>query len=201
MAVAVDCGTAGSAQLQTAADGQRLLPASRNTDLPWLGINRVQITLNQAATLTSADVTVVGAKGTNYGPVTISGSGTLFTLTLARPIKKADRITITINGAGIIAYSRRLDILPGDFNDDGAVNNKDVTAVHNEFLRKNGALPTIFGDVVGDGTVDSKDYKAEKKLVGTKLPKLGGKVPKAVLARALARQHVDAKDLFARPRT
>ena len=32
-------GASGSAPLQTAADGLRLLPAGRNTDLPWLGIN------------------------------------------------------------------------------------------------------------------------------------------------------------------
>ena len=39
-AVSVDWGTAGTALLQTAADGLRLLPAGRNTDLPWAGINK-----------------------------------------------------------------------------------------------------------------------------------------------------------------
>ena len=47
-AVAVGWGTQ-TAALQTAADGLRLLPAGRNTDLPWLGINQLQITLSQAA--------------------------------------------------------------------------------------------------------------------------------------------------------
>ena len=45
-AVSVSWGTAGTAALQTAADGLRLLPAGRNTDLPWLGINKLAITLS-----------------------------------------------------------------------------------------------------------------------------------------------------------
>ena len=48
--VAVGWGSQ-SAALQTASDGLRLLPAGRNTDMPWLGIQQVQINLTQAATL------------------------------------------------------------------------------------------------------------------------------------------------------
>ena len=47
-AVSVSWGKAGTAALQTAADGLRLLPAGRNTDLPWLGINKLAITLEHA---------------------------------------------------------------------------------------------------------------------------------------------------------
>ena len=42
--------------LQTAADGLRLLPAGRDTDLPWLGLDRLQITLGQAETLVAGDI-------------------------------------------------------------------------------------------------------------------------------------------------
>ena len=56
-AAAVDWGTQ-TAPLKTAADGLRLLPAGRNTDLPWLGVSRLQITLDQATTLASGDVAV-----------------------------------------------------------------------------------------------------------------------------------------------
>ncbi len=112
-----------------------------------------------------------------------------YTITLARPITAADRVTITIAGFSIATYTRRLDILPGDLSDDGVVNNKDVKGVRNQFKHKGGTTSTIFGDILGDGTVDAKDNKAEGRLVGKKLPKLGGKVPKAELARALARRH------------
>ena len=161
-----------TATLFTAADGIRLLPAGRKTDLPWLGIDRVSITLSQAATLTSADVTVTGITIASYGPVTISGSGTNYTITLAQPIDKADRVTITIGSASIATFTRRLDVLPGDFNDDGVVNSQDMVGVRNEFLGFAGAVPTIFGDINGDGTVDINDYNAVKKLLFTTLPPL-----------------------------
>ncbi len=61
--VAVNWGTVGTAPLQTAADGLRLLPQGRNTDLPWRGIQQLGITLGQAQVLTAADVTVNSASG------------------------------------------------------------------------------------------------------------------------------------------
>ena len=130
-AVSVGWGTQ-TAALQTAGDGIRLLPAGRKTDLPWLGIDQVSITLGAAATLTAGDVTVTSAIGVNYGPVTVSGSGTSYTITLAQPIDKADRVTITIGSASIATFTRRLDVLPGDFNDDGVVNSQDLVGVRNE---------------------------------------------------------------------
>jgi Dockerin type I domain/Right handed beta helix region len=182
--VSVGWGAAGTAALQTASDGLRLLPAGRNTDIPWLGIDKLQIAFNEPETLTSAEVTLTGVKGTNYGPVTITGSGETYTIILARPITKPDRVMIVIAGAGIATYVRRLDVLPCDFNDDGVVNAADAKGVKNELL---GVTPaTIFGDVLGDGSVDAADYKAVKKLEGKKFSHL----PKAlaVLARSLARQ-------------
>ena len=192
--VTVAWGTAGAATLQTAADGLRLLPAGRHTDLPWAGINELFIEFNQPEILTAADVTIVSQRGIAYGPVTVSNSGTLAiedTIVFARPIEKADRVTIMIAGAGIVTYTRRLDVLPGDFNDNGVVNNQDITAIRNEWKRKNGAQPTIFGEILGDGTVNASDYHAVRKYDGTRLPKLpkaGGKGPMAVVASALALQ-------------
>jgi hypothetical protein len=133
-------------------------------------------------------VTISSALGINYGPVTITGAGTSDTVMLARPIIRADRVTITIASASIASYTRRLDVLPGDFNDDGAVKNNDVTAIANEWRGKRGAHPTIFGDILGIGTVNGSDYNSARKRIGTKLPKLGGKPPKAQLLRALVRQ-------------
>ena len=197
--VAVTWGTAGFSALQTASDGLRLLPAGRKTGLPWLGIDQVIITLNQSETLTPADVTITGVRGINYGPVTIvqktielDGS-VAYTLKLAEPIEAADRVTITISGANIVAFTRRMDVLPGDFNDDGVVSQKDVNGVRAELKRLHGAQPTSFGEILGDGTVEQSDYKVVKKRVGTKLPKLGAKAHKAALARTFARKHIGIK--------
>jgi hypothetical protein len=197
-AVTVDWGSSGSAALETAPDGLRLLPVGRQTDLPWLGIHELQITLKEPETLTAGDIAISGLKGIQYGPVTVTAAPSdnielfLYDIVFFQPIDKPDRVTIAISGPEIVTYTRRLDVLPGDFFDTGVVTNKDITAIHNEATGKNGAQPTIFGEILGDGTVTASDYKAVKRFSGTKLPKLhktGGKPTRAVLVRALARRH------------
>ncbi len=42
-------------------------------------------------------------------------------------------------------------------------------AIRNQMLGLLGAMPTIFGDILGDGTVDINDYTAVRKLIGTQL--------------------------------
>ncbi len=168
-ALSVTWGTQ-TAALETADDGLRLLPAGRNTDLPWLGIDQLSITLSQAYSLTAADVFITSAIGVNYGPVTVTGSGTSYTITLARPINAADRVTLIVDNPGISAFYRQLDVLPGDFNDDGSVNSQDLVGIRNEWLRIGGAKPTIFGDINGDGAVNAADYNDVRNLIGTSLP-------------------------------
>ena len=106
----------------------------------------------------------------SYGPVSISGSGTNYTITLAQPINEPDRVTISIGNASIVTLTRELDVLPGDFNDDGVVNGTDLIGVHNEWLHINGAVPTIFGDINGDGLVNGTDYNDVRKQIGSVLP-------------------------------
>ena len=167
-AVSVSWGMAGTAALQTAADGLRLLPAGRNTDLPWLGINKLAITLSAAESLSPADVSVTGLTVANYGPVTISGSGTSYTISLAQPINAADRVTVTISNANIATFTRRLDVLPGDVNDDGVVSVLDAVDVINDMAANQ--PNSVWADVVGDGMVDMNDYLAVRVRIGTKLP-------------------------------
>jgi hypothetical protein len=142
--------------------------------LPWLGIDQLPITLAQATTLVSGDVKVSSAIGVNYGPVAVSGSGTSYTITLAQPIDQADRVTITIANATIANFTRRLDVLPGDFTDNGVVNGPDAIDVRNEWLRLFGAVPTIFGDINGDGVVNATDYVDVFERINTRLPSLAG---------------------------
>ena len=167
--LAVTWGTQ-TATLQTAADGLRLLPAGRTTDIPWLGIDKLPITLSQAYTLSAADVFVSSAIGINYGPVSISGSGKNYTITLAQPINAADLVTLIVDNPGVSVFYRQLDVLPGDFNNDGVVNSQDLAGIRNEWLGIGGAKPTIFGDINGDGKVNVEDYNLERLLIGTSLP-------------------------------
>jgi hypothetical protein len=167
----VSWGTAGTAALSTAGDGLRLLPAGRSTDLPWYGISSLALTLSSPAPLAAGDVSVVGSVGGSYGPVTVSGSGSSYTITLARPIDAADRVTITLGNASIAAYTRRLDVLPGDVNDDGVVDSRDLVLVRNAFTGLGTvSIAPIFLDVNGDGVVDVNDYILVRKQVGTRLP-------------------------------
>jgi hypothetical protein len=167
--VGVNWGTTGSATLTTASDGLRLLPADRNTDVPWLGISQIQITLGQAATLAATDITVLGSS-TNYGPVTVNGSGTNYKITLAQPINGPDRVTLSIGNTLIACFTRRLDVLPGDVNDDGIVNSQDTVLIRNQIIGYLGAMPTRFGDVNGDGVVDLADYTVTRNKLGTRMP-------------------------------
>ncbi len=160
-----------SAPLQTASDGLRLLPAGRNLDLPWFNINQIAVTLSQPATVSPGDVTVTGITGGSYGPVTISGSGTsTILITFAKAITSADRVTITIGNSQIIAFTRRLDVLPGDVNDDGAVNTTDGLLILNN---ETPAHPyNVFYDMNGDGAVTTADFTLYRPRIGTVLPKL-----------------------------
>jgi hypothetical protein len=158
-----------TAPLKLAADGLHLLPEGRKTDLPWLNVQQLTITLSTPVTLSLTDVIVSSTSGTNYGPLTVSGSGTSYTITLGQSITKADRLTIKLNLAGMVSPTFELDVLPGDYNDDGVVNSQDMVGVRNEMLGLMGALPTLFGDINGDGKVDINDYTAVRQRIGSHL--------------------------------
>jgi hypothetical protein len=155
-------------------------------------MSKLQITLNQPATLTSADVAIQSLNNVIYGPVTVTGSGMSYAIILLRPVVVADRVTITIaspGNTGIAIYTRRLDIQPADVNDDGVVNRADARIVRSQ-LREAITPANIFADIVGDTTIDGSDLQLVKRRNGGKLPKLPSSTPQAALARSLALQHV-----------
>ena len=177
-----------SAPLQTAADGLRLLPAGRNRDLPWFNINQIVLTLSRPANVSPGDVTVMGITGGIYGPVTISGSGTsTIVITLAKGITSAERVTVTIANSQIASYTRRLDILPGDVNDDGMVNRTDGDLILKHETPAHAYRASF--DLNGDHTVNSGDIKLDRARVGTKLPALAdsGRNPRSKNGSSLPR--------------
>ena len=78
------------------------------------------------------------AIGVNYGPSSISGSGTNYTITLAQPIKASRPGHDHHHRANFVTFIRRLDVLPGDFDDNGVVNKRDVKDVRNELQGQTG---------------------------------------------------------------
>ena len=166
-------GTSGtSALVDAAASGGvvRLLPSGRVRDIPWANINRITFTLNRAITDLTG-VTVSGVNGTNYGTPTVTISGTTVTLTLATAIVNADKVTVTINNSQVTGWTRRLDVLPGDVNDDGIVNTTDATTVRNYYTAGIKPLYALyFLDIDGSGTANVSDYNFILTRNGKRLP-------------------------------
>jgi hypothetical protein len=126
--------------------------------------------LNQPAVLNPGDVSVTGIAGGNYGPVTLSGSGTSYVITLAKSITAADRVTLTIGNAEIATFTGRLDVLPGDVNDDGAVNTTDGVLILGHTTPSHAY--NVFDDINGDGFVTTSDFTLYRAFIGTTLPAL-----------------------------
>ena len=156
-----------------ALDPRRRDPPGRPQERPALAGHRpVHHHPGCPGPLSASNVTVTSAIGVNYMPVTISGSGSTYTITLATPINKADRVTITISSAAIGTFSGVLNVLPGDVGDYGTVNSADMLQEEYQWL---GIIsPTIFGDVTGDVTPGSRptetDFLTVDELIGTTLP-------------------------------
>ncbi len=139
---------------------------SNEANLPWLGINRFSITLSEAVSLSPGDVSVTGFSVANYGPVTISGSGSSYTITLAQPINTADRVVMTIGNSQIETYTISLNVLSGDVNGDGEVNAQDLVLIRNAMS----SPYNVLDDINGDGVVNITDYNMARARVGTSLP-------------------------------
>ena len=132
--------------------------------------------------LAAGDIKLISAVvGTSYSVTSVSGSGTTWTITFvnnsttsataANGIINADRVTVTIGNGQVTTYARRLDVLPGDVNDDLAINSLDSAIVKNYYLV--GIIPTqalTFLDIDGNGIVDVTDYNLITARVGKKLP-------------------------------
>ena len=157
-------GTSGTATLVDAS-GSRLLSSGRTNDIDWFNISSISIALDRSiSALAPGDISVIGSIGGSYGPVTVSGSGTTWVITLAKVIANADKVNVTIGNAQLTGYQRELDVLPGDFNDDGVVSSADVTLLNNATV----APYNLFADLNGDGLVDTNDGKLARAKIGTK---------------------------------
>ncbi len=172
-AISVQWGTYGTAVLNLpTTSGGSLLPTGRTNDVPWLGIDQFTITLNGPATLSPSDITVGSAVGASYGPVTVSGSGETYTITLANPVRVADRLTITIGNADISTMSGTLNVLPGDVGDYGVVNVADLLLIQYQYVGV--VTPNLFGDITGDVPIGSKptidDFVGVRTRLNTRLP-------------------------------
>ena len=117
--------------------------------------------------------------GTTYSATSVTGSGTTWTITFANNLASTvgtgiinpDKVTVVISNTQLTSFTRRLDVLPGDVNDDLAINSLDSAIVKNYYLV--GIIPTqalTFLDTDGNGIIDVNDYNLITARVGKKLP-------------------------------
>jgi hypothetical protein len=181
-------GSNYASELTSERDGN-LLPPGRTTDIPWLGIDQFQVHFSEPMVLSSADIRIQSARGIAYGPVTIGGISDLCTITLARPIDKADRVKVLIDIRQGAPFSGTLNVLPADVNGDGVVNSRDLAAIHkwrNVYL---GSAPVVYQDITGDGKANGSDYLAAKHRLGTMLPASLAKAKRLNTVPDRARSH------------
>jgi hypothetical protein len=97
----------------------------------------------------------------------VAGSGSTWTITLASGgLINNDRVTLQIGGSTIATYTRRLDVLPGDVNDDAIVTSLDQLLTQQAIS----AGYNIFRDVDGSGAITSTDINLIKARLGRRLP-------------------------------
>ena len=157
-----------TASLQTASDGLRLLPAGRANGYA-LAQHQPDIDHSQSGRYREPRrCQRHWAYGGDYGPMTISGPGTSsLVITLAKGITSPDRVTMTISNSQIITFTRRLDVLPGNFNDDGVVNTTDGVLLLRNFTPAHAYQQ--FYDLNGDAAVNTTDFNLYRPRIGTAL--------------------------------
>ena len=150
------------------ASGGRLLPAGRTTDIPWLGITNITLTLDQSIpSLALGDIMLKSEGGFSYSISSVSGSGTTWTINLSNGgLVNPDKVTVTVGNNRLASYARRLDVLPGDVNDDGLVSSLDQLLVSRQLT----GMYIVLYDIDGSGTLTSNDVTLIKTRIGNRLP-------------------------------
>lgn len=151
-----------------------LLDPANDRILPWLNIKKVAFVFSEDVDVDSGALALTGVNVANYA-LTWGGydSGTrTATWTLASPIG-IDRLTMTLDGDDVADlagnklagdgnaagtdFVKGAKVLPGDFDASGVVTLFDQVKIRNVIGTGN-----VFGDIDGDGDVDTNDVNAAR---------------------------------------
>jgi hypothetical protein len=143
--------------------------------VPWGNVDKIIIQFTSPVSVNQASLAVKGSSGTygisgfSYNPSTLTG-----VWTLSSPIG-ADRILVdldgTVLGPGASDYEKPFNVLPGDVDRDGLVENSDYVSVDQ-------VEPTSIGngnydprrDLDGTGAINFGDLTTVATNVGDTLP-------------------------------
>jgi hypothetical protein len=156
-----------------------VLPAGRK-DVPFQGINAIDLVFNQKVNVDAGGFTVNGLAGsyTVSGP-TLVGTNTLeWKLTTALASATGyDNISLGLKASAVHAANGQafggsisngnFKVLVGDVNGDGVVDLNDQLAVVRSLAVRYVGLS--FFDVDGNGSIDMNDYYIVRKYTGNKI--------------------------------
>jgi hypothetical protein len=167
--VKVHWGTAGVASLSTVS----------GRDLPWLGINQIEVDFSEDVAVSRSDLALSGLAVPSYGIAGFSYDAAthaaIWTLSSKLGI---DHLSLALDGPNDIhdragnlllggPATQTFNVLPGDFNGDGVVNSSDLVFLRNNFTASHPYYALY--DLNGDGGVDLADYTLLRTLLGTHL--------------------------------
>ncbi len=151
--------------------------------LPWSKIRRVSVVFSEPVSLGQGSLLVTGLNVPRYGIIGFNFNASTNTATwvLNRTVG-IDRLRLTLRanrirdlsnnilGASDILYGVR--VLPGDFDGNRVVDNRDVRGVRQAIPASAPPLNKIFADINGDGSVTSQDIEEVNRRLGTRFGRI-----------------------------
>jgi subtilisin family serine protease len=152
------------------------LAGSPRIILPWVNVHRIQFVFSEPVSIAANSAMLTGVVG---GPIALSSTYDVASKTLTVSFDKLlrDRYSLRLSAAGVTDeagnpmaanWARAFAILPGDFDGNGLVDNRDLFGVRQNYSAP-GRLYAIFADIDGNGIVNFLDYEAVRQLRGSRI--------------------------------
>ncbi|MEX2185875.1 MAG: lamin tail domain-containing protein [Pirellulales bacterium] len=189
------------------------------TAVPWSGVNQVSVTFDRAVTISSNALAIRGLSTANYSvsPTPTNPAGFTYTWTITPAINSGDKILIELDdakvnssgalldgewtdnvsngnsGNGIAGgdFRFRMNVLPGDADGNGTVNNDDFVGVRAAMFTSPGVGPyDVRRDLNASGMVTVVDWIVARNKQGQSLPAgtpsspAAPEAPSAIVAQA-----------------
>jgi hypothetical protein len=141
---------------------------TRNSNLPWYHIQSLDIIFandvsghvsQSSLSLTGVNVANYSIIGFQYNAATHRADWKLGTRI------NIDRLMLSLSGG---LYTKSFNVLPGDVNNDNAVDGLDLALIASHFTSSHPY--DVQYDINGDGFVDMIDYNLVRSLLGSTLP-------------------------------
>ena len=156
-------------------NGTRFINLSGSTRyvLPWSNVHRIQYVFSEPVNIDSESVSLIGAAA---GPIPLNRvyDAARRTLTVSFNKLLSDRYNLRLNAAGVrdltgnvlsMDWARSFAILPGDFDGNGFVDNRDLLGIRRSFSAP-GKPYNGFADIDGNRIVNALDYAAARLFFG-----------------------------------